>query len=655
MKKTLLFFVLCILALSLDATVFAKNSHSAPVNAKTAEAKNSNPTLLNKHSAVIARLIASTKAIVPGQSFKLGVELTMAPGWHTYYKEPGDAGMPTKIIWQLPPGFQTSSLHWEKPTKFEEAGITTYGYTNKTTIATEVTPPQNLSPTKTLNISGQVKWLSCKDICIPGGTEVHLALPVISQAKAKLSDLAANTKAFANIDFSNSADKQVKQNNNNIDLSDLPEQPRSSNSTQIFGYFIFAILGGFLLNFMPCVLPVVAIKILSLLEQTNKENTRKTVIAFSSGILSSFILLGILIVGLQAAGQKIGWGFQFQQPVFLMFMSGLVLLFAMSLLGLFEFSLNFGPQQKGLDNLAEQKGFVGDFFKGVLATILSTPCTAPFLGTALGFAFVEPWTVTLAIFAAVGMGMCLPYLVLIIAPQYLRFLPKPGDWMAKLKEAFGFIMLATVIWLLSILYYQIPATAVIAFMYFLLSLAFAIWLLNRFTNLASSAKRILIVRSIASIIVLSAAYIFIFQNKDLVLNSTSGDTSNTKSSANISDADTKAFDLNALNRALSTGKTVFLDFGAKWCLTCQLNENAVIDNPEIQKKFTALNVVFIKADWTKQDPTVTKLLRKFERSGVPFYVIFPGKNPNKPIILPEILTTQLVLNKLEQAGPSINK
>jgi len=591
-------------------------------------------------SSVKVRLIANTKAIVPGHPFKLGVELTMQPGWHTYYKDPGDAGMPTKITWQLPTGFRADSLSWQKPTRFDEAGITTYGYTNKTLITTNITPPAQLALSASTPFSAQIKWLSCKNICVPGQGEAHLTLPVISPIQSL--NLTINTKEFATANIPDTSKPAP---------TTLPEQHNSTNM-QILTYFAFALIGGFLLNFMPCVLPVVAIKILSLLEQTDKQSTRRTVIAFSSGILSSFLLLGLLIVGLQAAGQKIGWGFQFQQPVFLMVMSSLVLLFALSLFGMFDFSFSFG--QKAVNNLAGQEGVTGDFFKGVLATVLSTPCTAPFLGTALGFAFVESWLVTLTIFAAIGVGMCLPYLILIFAPQYLKLLPKPGDWMTKLKEAFGFILLATVIWLVSILYYQIPSTLVIAFMYFLLAVSFAVWLIHSFTNLASSNKRLIIVRSLALLIFFSSGYFLIYTNKDLLFESTKGNTTiNSTSNRNVEN--NESFNLKQLDDALSSGKTVFLDFTAKWCLTCQLNENTAINTKEVQDKLLSLNVLFLKADWTKQDAIVTKLLRRFERSGVPLYVIFPAKNPDNPIVLPELITKEMVLNALDKAGPSLTK
>jgi thiol:disulfide interchange protein len=596
-----------------------------------------------EEKAVTANLISNTKAIIPGHSFKLGVELIMQPGWHTYYKEPGDAGFPTKIVWQLPAGFKTNNLYWQKPTRFDEAGIVTYGYTNKTLIATEVIPPENLDPSKDIKLSAQIKWLSCKDTCVPGQAEAQIHLPISTHAGSATDNLSINTKEFDSANIPNISLPAITPSS-----AVTPAKAKSSTS-QILTYFAFALIGGFLLNFMPCVLPVVAIKILSLLEKSDKDSTRKTVIAFSSGILSSFLLLGLIVVGLQAAGQNIGWGFQFQQPIFLMVMSSLVLLFGLSLFGLFDFSFSLG--QEGINDLADKEGVAGDFFKGVLATVLSTPCTAPFLGTALGFAFVESWIVTLTIFLSIGIGMCLPYLVLIFAPQYLKFLPKPGDWMTKLKESFGFILLATVIWLVSILYYQVPAALVIAFMYFLLSVAFSIWLLHSFTNLASSPKRLLIVRSIAALIVLCAAYFFIYINKDLFIES--ANPSGSRNSSSLSMAETTSFDQNKLDQALSSGKTVFLDFTAKWCLTCQLNENTVLNTKEVQDKIRSLNVLLLKVDWTKQDPKVTKLIRKFERSGVPLYVIYSAKHPDKPIILPELITKEMILSKLDEAGPSL--
>ncbi len=580
---------------------------------------------------VKAVLIANTKTVVPGKPFRLGVQLTMSPGWHTYYKEPGDAGMATKIVWDLPPGFSSSPLLWEKPKKFSEADIITYGYTGKTLIAAKIIPPNTLPAGKNLTFAAQVEWLSCKDLCVPGKTKVGLTLN-IGNVKT-----AVNEKLFAEANFAGPI-AEIYGGGSKFDVLQSNLGAKAGNDNLLI-YYLLAFLGGIILNFMPCVLPVVAIKVLSLLEQTSQESTRSSTIAFASGIFSSFLFLGFLVIALQAAGHQIGWGFQFQQPLFLMVMSGLVLLFALGLFGLFDFSLSFG--QKAVDQLAQKQGLMGDFFKGVLATILSTPCTAPFLGTALGFAFVEPWFVTLTIFAAVGAGMCLPYIILIIAPSYIRFLPKPGVWMEKLKEAFGFILLATTIWLLSILAGEVPNEQLTGFVYFLLAVSFAVWLMNRFVNLASSSKRIIVVRSIAAVIVVCAAYFCLSKIVPV-----------TGTNAAAISADDSTFDIAHLNSELSSGKTVLLDFNARWCLTCQVNESTAINTTAVQEKLKELHAVLIKADWTRQDPTITALLKKFGRSGVPCYVIFPGKNPDKPILLPEIITQQMILDKLDEAGPS---
>lgn len=351
--------------------------------------------------------------------------------------------------------------------------------------------------------------------------------------------------------------------------------------------------------------------------------------------------MGLLVISLQSAGNQIGWGFQFQQPAFLMFMSVLVLLFALSLFGLFDVSLN--SAQGAVNRLADKEGYVSDFFKGVLATILSTPCTAPFLGTALGFAFVQPWHIILTIFAAVGFGMCLPYFLLLLNPQYVKLLPRPGAWMEKLKEAFGFVLLATAIWLLSILFDQISIEQVIHFSYFLLVVSFIVWLNSRFAGLSATSNRIKLIR-LLSLIIIVGAYIFLNQKSD--------DFTSTNAGNHAEEYISGAATIEKLNQAIKAGKTVFLDCTAKWCLTCHVNESLAINTDAFRAKMRSLNAVIIKADWTKQDADIAKLLKKFGRSGVPLYVIFPAKNPNQPIILPELVTQQLILDKLDEAGPS---
>lgn len=614
-----------------------------------------------KEDSVTARLIADTSAIQPGKSFRLGVELTMQPGWHTYYKEPGDAGMATKIDWVLPAGFTAKPLKWEKPSRFDDGGIVSYVYSVKTVIAAEIQPPKQIS-NGSINLAAKVRWLSCHDICVPGGAEVKLVVPVASASDKKVS--AVNVDSFKRADFDgpvsevrNLAPKSAHGRSESVLDDKLTIVGASGPPMSLFGYLALAFIGGFILNFMPCVLPVVAIKIVSLLEQADKNKTRVRLlgIAFSAGILSSFLLLAALVVGLQAAGQKIGWGFQFQYPPFVLTMATIVLLFALSLLGQFNLAITLG--QKEVGDLAEKEGLPGTFFKGVLATILSTPCTAPFLGTALGFAFVEPWWTICSVFFVIGLGMASPYLLLTFNPDWMKFLPRPGVWMEKLKEAFGFVLLATTVWLVSILGDQVGIAGLVQTLYFLLTVAIAVWIVSRFSSLSSTPTRVFLVRGIAIAVAGLAFYFFIFSQPGLLFpgkDSLNAGVTTTPTPTATGEVGWQPFSVGGLNAALNSGKTVFLDFSAKWCLTCQVNEGTVLRSKEIEDKFKALHVVVFQADWTNQDPSITTLLRKFGRSGVPLYVIFPAKSPDHPIVLPEIINKSLVLEKLDEAGASLS-
>jgi len=649
-SRAYIFFNILILLLGLLSiqAVIAKRTDPNSVTQAT-------PSPSSKAPPVSARLIADTTALQAGKSFRLGIELTMAPGWHTYYKDPGQAGMPTKIDWQLPPGFTVKSPLWEKPHQFDEGGIVTFGYIDKTLIAAEVLAPKSLPTSSSLTIKAKVTWLSCNNICVPGGTEVTIVLPVVTSEQT-ISQ--TNTKEFAKASFDGSVSAVSNQSNNSNSTSisdndlNLPDQPTSQIS--LLTYIGFAFIGGIILNFMPCVLPVIAIKILSLFEQADKDplRIRQLGFSFSAGIISSFLVLAGLIITLQAAGHNLGWGFQFQYPPFLIVMSFIVLIFALSLFGQLNFSINLG--QKEVTQLSEQEGLSGTFFKGVLATILSTPCTAPFLGTALGFAFIESWWVIFTIFFAVGLGMSFPYLLLTGNPNWMKFLPKPGDWMEKLKEFFGFVLLSTVIWLVSILGNQVGLEAMMRTTYFLLAVALSIWIVNKFSDLSISLNRVIVVRVIALGCASLAFYLCIFPKLDLFFPSNiTPSTSISSASQTHSDSLWKPFTISDLEIGRRLHKTVFVDFTAQWCLTCQVNENTVLRTKPIEEKLKALNVVLLKADWTRQDPIITNLLRKFGRSGVPLYVIFPGKAPDQPIILPEIITTSLVLQKLDEAGPSL--
>lgn len=613
-----------------------------------------------KEEYVLARLIADTTAIRPGVPFHLGVELSMQPGWHTYYKEPGDVGMGTKIEWLLPPGFSAKSLQWQKPERLDEAGIVSYVYSGKTLIACEIDPPAKLSPGSRVPVTAKVHWLSCNNICLPGGSEVKLELPVAGKSTGPISKI--NEAEFRLTDFdgpvselksSSAASASAKKD---ILADKLKVAGSAGPSLGLLGYLALAFVGGIILNFMPCVLPVVAIKVIGLLEQAKQDSARVRLLGliFSAGIISSFLALAGIVIAFQSAGHELGWGFQFQYPPFVMAMATIVLIFALSLFG--QLNLSCGIGQKECTMMSEREGVVGTFFKGVLATILSTPCTAPFLGTALGFAFVQPFYIVLAIFLTVGLGMAAPYLLLTMNPAWMKFLPKPGTWMEKLKEAFGFVLLATVAWLVSIFGNQVGVDGLARMLYFLLVVALAIWFANRFSDLSSTNQRRMFVQGSALAMVVISFYFFFLLQPNLFLEAghATPEEGAPQTASPGNELSWQPFSIDKLNESLNSGKTVFVDFSAKWCLTCQLNEAAVLHNKEIEDKFKTLHVVRYLADWTNQDPAITNLLRKFGRSGVPLYVIFPAKSPDNPIVLPEIIDKALVLAKLDEAGASLN-
>lgn len=617
----------------------------------------------NEQPYVTAKLLADTTAIQAGKPFKIGVQLTMKSGWHTYYKESGDAGLPTKITWKLPTGFTAGPILWQKPSKFNDSGIVTYGYKDKTLIGATITPPPNFSGTNA-DFKADVKWLSCAEICVPGGTSVSLSLPVDKTGSAAA---AANVDEFSKLGFEGSVKDLTLDDSSKVSSAvptkDGATNPRAPDGVSVLdqkfnvegsaekpqsllAYLALAFVGGMILNVMPCVLPVIAIKVLSFFEQARDEPARVRLmgLTFTAGIISSFMVLAGVVIALQATGRSVGWGFQFQYPGFLIAMSALVLLFAMSLFGLFYVSLPGGSK---VDELANKEGYSGTFFKGVLATILSTPCTAPFLGTALGFAFAQPWWTVALIFFTIGLGMSLPYLLLTAKPEWMKFMPKPGVWMEKFKESLGFVLLATVAWLLGVLGSELGIEGIIGTTYFLIALAFAAWLVGRFTDLTSEQGRKITVYSISAAIVAAAFYFFVYPLPGIGLKAQPVEKSNADSPIKW-----QPFSVEALDKELSEHKTVLLDFTADWCLTCKFNEKTVLNSAPVVEKIKALNVVPMQADWTVQDPKITALLNKFNRSGVPLYVIFPANQPNNPIVLPEVINQQMVLEKLDQAGKS---
>jgi thiol:disulfide interchange protein len=413
----------------------------------------------------------------------------------------------------------------------------------------------------------------------------------------------------------------------------------------IFTFLLFGFLGGIILNLMPCVLPVISLKIFGFIQQAGQSRRKvlRSGIAFTTGIFAWFVGLGLLLIGLKGIGRDVTWGgFQFTNAYFVLALSVIVLVFALNLFGVFEISLPQGLT-RGLLSTTERRNDLGSFFQGVFATVLATPCTAPFLGTALGFAFSQSPAVILAMFIAIAAGMSAPYLLLSAQPAWLRFLPKPGPWMLHVKQFMGFLLLATLLFLLYVLGAQRGLEGAIWASCFLLVISVACWMKGAFVLPTASIAKRSVVLALMLVLLLGSGIYFI---------------GGKFRSANIALADSRlrgdwqAFTPERLQAELEQGHSVFVDFTAAWCLTCKFNEANVLESAEVRGAFQRHAIVKLKADWTNGDPAITKLLQKFGRPGVPLYVLYPGKN-EEPIVFPEVLTKGMVLEKLQTAARSV--
>jgi thiol:disulfide interchange protein DsbD len=409
-------------------------------------------------------------------------------------------------------------------------------------------------------------------------------------------------------------------------------------------FLLFGVIGGFILNLMPCVLPVISLKIFGFIQQAGQSRRKifRSGLAFTVGIFTWFVGLALILIALKGAGHQITWAFQFTNPYFVLFMSTVVLVFALNLFGVFEISLPQGVT-RGLLGGGAAEGDAASFFQGVFATVLATPCTAPFLGTALGFAFTQSAIVILAMFIAIAAGMSLPYLLLCAQPAWLRFLPRPGPWMVRVKQSMGFLLLATLLFLLYVLGAQRGLDAVIWASTFLLMVSVACWMKGAFiTPVASPRARAITVIVMAMLLVASGFYFIGEKFRSAKMTGTQlGET-----------GDWLPFTPARLQAELSQGHVVFVDFTAAWCITCKFNEASVLESGAVRDAFQRHGVTKLRADWTNGDPAITKLLQQFGRPGVPLYVLYPGKQ-EEPIVFPELLTKSIILDKLETISRTV--
>ncbi|MFN4173660.1 MAG: protein-disulfide reductase DsbD family protein [Parachlamydiaceae bacterium] len=398
----------------------------------------------------------------------------------------------------------------------------------------------------------------------------------------------------------------------------------------------FAFIGGLILNLMPCVLPVVSLKLLSFVKMAGSSRIKivKHGATFAAGVLVSFWALAIILIALKSYGNAVGWGFQLQSPLFVALFAIIMLVLALNLFGVFEAGMGVASWA-GEKQANNRNGLLGSFLSGVLATVVAAPCTGPFLGSALGYAFTRPSYETLAIFTSLGLGMASPYLLISAVPSLARFIPKPGAWMESLKQFMGFMMLFAVLWLTWVFMGQTSDGDTILLLLSFILVSIACWVYGKWATPFNS-KMARVTALMVILFALFASY--------KVVDYAAADKGNQTAQA-VSDG-WEPFSLERLEELKKSGTPVFVDFTAKWCLICQTN-HAVLSTGEVEKQMELKGIVKMKADWTKNDPVITEELRKFGRSGVPLYLLY-GNQDNEPKILPQVLTPDILISAIDE-------
>ena len=621
-------------------------------------------------------LIKDHSDFVPGTSINIGLKVSMDTGWHTYWKNPGDSGGPIEISWDLPDGFSVSDIQWPLPEKIEYPPLMTYGYEDFVIYPMILTIPDNY---KEDGFEMVADILICADVCIPESGKISSNLLEIESdsliyewlESIPSKSIPIQTSIRNNIlEIEFTFEKEVKEiyffpdENRSIDYSSNQNFYKNDDSyllsINLFddelqsisgvldidgtGYnvsssgvkdsneegasfitaLIFALIGGLILNLMPCVFPVISLKVLSFVSMggSSSQKIRNHALIFTAGVIASFMLIALVIVLFKQAGNAVGWGFQLQSPLIVGILSMIMVFISLVLIT----DNSFGESLTKLGNIGNsQNGYYSSFLTGVLAVVVASPCTAPFMGTAIGYALIQPSGETVPIFLSLSFGFSLPYLLLAVNPKLIDFLPKPGNWMVTLKEFFAFPMMATAIWLLWVFSLQVSQNLVIFLLIGWLLLALNFWIFQK--NYKTITKIIFLVVSLVSMLY------FLPSSEDVEIEQNQIIGSATQWYEGIED------------EMRNKNQPYFINFTAAWCITCQSNEITAFSKQDFKNLLKERNIEYIKADWTNRNDAITKSLKKYGRSGVPFYVYWEPGYAN-PKILPAILTDQIIRNNI---------
>lgn len=691
-----------------------------------------------------ATLLLAAEAARPGDSVLAAVRLQMSPGWHTYWRNPGESGLATTIEWTLPAGVTAGDIQWPPPETYVTADLTTYVYHDDVLLLVPLKLAPDLKPGR-LSLKARVDWLECEVACVPGGATVTAALEVAAAARPSANaalietwqkripqpNPALQTRAswerppagdagtlvlegqaladFQPTDFyaypgegyeispavnvlsSDGGHFRLSKTIKRLDQAfpakiagilvqvgkagppakafevtlDLPAAaagaPESTNPPMasaavgekagLLAMLGLAFLGGLILNVMPCVLPVIALKVLGFVQQSKEapQRVRQLGLVYALGVLASFLVLAGIVIQVQHAGGNASWGMQMQNPYFRLALLVVVMLVALNLFGVFEVTLP-GSAMGAAAGLAAKEGVAGAFFNGVLATALATPCTAPFLAVALGFAFTQPAWVTVLIFTAVALGLAAPYVLLSWQPGWLKFLPKPGAWMLRFKVAMGFPMLATAIWLFDLTAPSFGEGGVLWLGLALALLALTAWVWGEFVQRAARHRPFALGLCLA-LLAFNYAYILEAQLHWRSPQAAEAGAEVVKDSPD--GIEWHRWSPEAVQVARESGHPTLVDFTAKWCLTCKSNKRLAVDIPAVRSRLKALNAIAFRADDTDPNPLIAAELKRFGRAGVPLTLVFPADVSKPPIILPENLwmTPGAMLDALAKIGP----
>jgi thiol:disulfide interchange protein len=644
-------------------------------------------------------LVAESTAAVPGTPLTLGLLLEHDPHWHTYWRNPGDSGVPTELELTLPDGVVAEPIAWPQPQRFELAGIVNFGYGGHRLLPISVRIPADYAA-PTLPVRATANWLICEVECIPGRAEYAFELPVAPTAEVDAR--WAEDFAAAALTLGQDADA-IALTLTGLDPAATPSQwrwfpetpdvvangaqPQWRRAGEVWRalwakseYFaalpadvaliavdgdgsawrfagratatgalpaaevsnaiadgaepvtllpalLLAFVGGLVLNLMPCVFPVLSIKAMGALASSDdRADLRRHGAWYTFGVVGTFLLLAGVLLALRAGGEQLGWGFQLQEPRFVAGLALLLFAMALSFSGVWE----FGGRIAGAgQRLTQGHGARASLFTGALAVVVASPCTAPFMGTAIGWALAQPALAALTVFAALGLGLAAPMLLLGFVPALARALPRPGPWMEGFRQLLAFPLYLTVVWLLWVYGEQTSALGMAWLLAALTSSAFALWLFGRRPAMRSPRARA------AADIVSAAALVLALS---LALSASAPAAADRKTS---DAAGSEPWSEQRLAELRAAGRPVLVNMTAAWCLTCLANERIALSTDTVRQALADRDVAYLKGDWTRHDEAITRYLQRYGRNGVPLYVLYPAGG-GAPRVLPQLLTADAV-------------